>query len=332
MKNQSRPTKDNEQLWQPLPFSLSSFFFRLVAEEHIILPVYKGSTFRGGFGHALKYVWCMRPGGRVCKSCLDPAACAYSYIFETPKAFGRKSHLQAANLPHPFVLTPPLSSQNHYAPGEEFTFELTLFGSSIHVVETFIYAFEKLGEWGIGKGQGKFRLKSVTNATGGPVWQARPNWQGGEVQVINYDQFLKDDRSPEALRIEFLSPTRILYRDKLAREITFEIFIRNLLRRASSLAEIHCGEKWQLDYKHLIDLACNTVQMVESRLDWQDWERYSSRQERRMKLGGLVGTASYQGNIRPFLPLIRLGEYLHLGKNTSFGMGKYCLASNLTAA
>jgi CRISPR-associated endoribonuclease Cas6 len=89
------------------------------------------------------------------------------------------------------------------------------------------------------------------------------------------------------------------------------------------LAEVHGGTKWELGYKNLIDTACNAVTLKSRNLEWQDWERYSNRQERRMKFWGFVGSVVFEGNLKPYLPLIKLGEYIHLGSKTSFGMGKY---------
>jgi CRISPR/Cas system endoribonuclease Cas6 (RAMP superfamily) len=53
-----------------------------------------------------------------------------------------------------------------------------------------------------------------------------------------------------------------------------------------------------------------------------DWERYSARQDVRMKLGGVVGGITYVGALTWFQPYLRLGEYLRVGKNTSFSLGK----------
>jgi len=58
-------------------------------------------------------------------------------------------------------------------------------------------------------------------------------------------------------------------------------------------------------------------------LRWYDWERYSSRQETRMRLGGLVGEVEFEGELAEFLPYLFLGELIHLGKGTSFGLGRY---------
>jgi len=42
-----------------------------------------------------------------------------------------------------------------------------------------------------------------------------------------------------------------------------------------------------------------------------------------MKLGGVVGQVEYEGEIGKFIPLIEVGKYIHIGKNTTFGFGQY---------
>jgi len=49
-----------------------------------------------------------------------------------------------------------------------------------------------------------------------------------------------------------------------------------------------------------------------------------------MFLGGFMGTTSISGNLAQYLPLLYLGEYTHLGKQTMFGLGKYKLVNNLS--
>jgi CRISPR/Cas system endoribonuclease Cas6 (RAMP superfamily) len=44
-----------------------------------------------------------------------------------------------------------------------------------------------------------------------------------------------------------------------------------------------------------------------------------------MKLGGFTGQITYSGEIQEFIPYIKLGEIIHIGKNTSFGLGKYVI-------
>jgi hypothetical protein len=42
-----------------------------------------------------------------------------------------------------------------------------------------------------------------------------------------------------------------------------------------------------------------------------------------MTFGGLIGTITYAGNFDDFKPYLILGEHIHIGKNCTFGQGKY---------
>jgi len=65
------------------------------------------------------------------------------------------------------------------------------------------------------------------------------------------------------------------------------------------------------------------VQTAAAEVRWVDWERFSTRQQREMNLGGIVGTVTYAGEVAPFMPLLRLGELVHVGKAAVFGNGRY---------
>ena len=42
-----------------------------------------------------------------------------------------------------------------------------------------------------------------------------------------------------------------------------------------------------------------------------------------MSLGGVTGAVSYEGDLSDFMLLLRLGEYVHVGKGMFLGVGKY---------
>ena len=44
-----------------------------------------------------------------------------------------------------------------------------------------------------------------------------------------------------------------------------------------------------------------------------------------MKVGRFMGDITFSGDIIPFLTYLLLGEIVHLGKASSFGLGKYKL-------
>jgi CRISPR/Cas system endoribonuclease Cas6 (RAMP superfamily) len=68
-----------------------------------------------------------------------------------------------------------------------------------------------------------------------------------------------------------------------------------------------------------------TVKTVAKDLRWVEWERYSGRQDTTMLMGGFVGSARFQGDLGEFVPLLRLGELVHVGKGTVFGLGLFDL-------
>ena len=48
-----------------------------------------------------------------------------------------------------------------------------------------------------------------------------------------------------------------------------------------------------------------------------------------MMMGGFIGPITFEGDFEVFLPFLLPGEYLHVGKGTSFGLGKYEIFRNL---
>jgi hypothetical protein len=123
--------------------------------------------------------------------------------------------------------------------------------------------------------------------------------------------------------LRFLTPARIRVENDLQSGLSFQLLVRSLLRRVSTLAAVHGGGGLELDYKALVEAAASVKARV-SRLVWWDLDRYSNRQQTKLKLGGFIGEVGYEGEgIAEFLPLLIAGELLHVGTGTSFGLGKY---------
>ena len=127
------------------------------------------------------------------------------------------------------------------------------------------------------------------------------------------------------LTLNFVTPARLKYQEHFIKNPEFHMLIRNLLRRTSLLSYFHCSKELQVDFKALIEKA-KSVKRTSSKLSWYDWQRYSARQKTKMLMGGFIGKVTFTfDGIEPeqFLPLILLGKYIHVGKGTGFGLGKY---------
>jgi hypothetical protein len=303
------------------------FRVEMEAQGPLRLPPYKGATLRGAFGSTFKRVVCVRRDGE-CAGCLVRAHCAYSYVFETPATEREADPVRNYTFaPHPFVMEPPEDTCEAYETGELLSLGLVLIGRAIDYLPYFIYALDEMGQRGLGHGRGKARLARVLTAAAAAV--AAPEtaiYTTTNPQLASGWPVCSGPRPTDwvgnAMRLRLATPARLKDEGRLTPSLDFALLIRSLLRRASELTRIHCEATLGLDYREWIDRA-RSVQQVEAALRWHDWERYSRRQETRMKMGGLVGTVVFAGELAPFVPLVTLGLDLHVGKGTSFGLGRY---------
>ena len=306
------------------------FVFTINPEEPLILPSYKGSTLRGGFGYAFKRVVCAIRN-KECPDCILKERCVYSYIFETPPPSDTKIMRKYKTVPHPFVIEPPSEKKRGYKPGDEINFGLTLIGKAIDCLPYFIYTFDELGKIGIGKGKSKYELKNVS-CDGKTIYDSgTKTLKAFGTSSLYLPRCLSLPREPkdykrEAVSLSFLTPTRLVYNGHLSIDLEFHMLIRQLVRRISLLYYFHCGgDPSEWNFRGIIN-AAEAVKVTRSELRWYDWERYSGRQETRIKMGGFVGEITFEGVIEPFMPIIKAGEVLHVGKGTGFGLGRYRIA------
>ena len=126
--------------------------------------------------------------------------------------------------------------------------------------------------------------------------------------------------------VQFLSPTRIRNDGNYRRDLTFQDLVRALLRRLSSLCYFHCGCELQVDFKRMIDQAA-AVRTVRCDLRWQEQERFSGRQRQRIEMGGVVGRVEFEADdaevMAGYWPLLKAGEWVHVGKGCVMGLGRY---------
>ncbi|MFZ5562970.1 MAG: CRISPR system precrRNA processing endoribonuclease RAMP protein Cas6 [Thermodesulfobacteriota bacterium] len=294
------------------------YSFSCVFETPARLPFYKGSALRGVFGRSLKKTVCALRR-QECDTCLLNTTCLYAVVFETPVS------AKASEAPHPFVLEPPLTPKADFAPGDGLSFSLLLFGSANNSLPYFIYAVDKMGPLGIGARidgrRGRFALVEV-KAGRKTVYRAEDRRVKTQAPVETLA--LSSETGPSQtgrLVLTLETPLRMKTQNRLTADLPFHALVRAMLRRVSTLMA-HYGEgEPPLDYKGLVKRAMD-VKIVENNLQWFDWRRYSFRQDNEMLMGGITGSVVYEGELDEFLPLVRFCEKAHVGKQTTFGLGK----------
>jgi CRISPR-associated endoribonuclease Cas6 len=307
-------------------FRFVNLKYTIKALDRIILPEHPGSTLRGGFGTAFKNVACTRRETN-CQDCLLINSCPFGYIFQTPPPDDTERLSTLSDIPRPYIIRTDPDVGGEYSPGEEMEFETVIVGRAIDYLPYFILAFKELGEMGLGRGRGRYELDEV-NAL---------NQEGDEVEIYiresgkirNIDTgILWDEIEPEKIgkvevvKVHFISPLRLKV-DGVILEWAppFDELVMSLARRINNLAYFHCGIDEELDFTEIYERSLD-VMVMEEEISVEGWSRYSGKQDSRIPMKGVVGWVEYGGDVGQFLPMLRLGEYLHLGKNTTMGFGR----------
>ena len=318
--------------------------FIVILQDDALLPEYKGSTFRGIFGHALKKVVCALKR-QVCEGCILREKCVYALVFEIPSIYmddpppaagnstdatttGRGLRKRISAPPHPYVIEPPDDTKTQYRKGDVLDFTFLLFGSVNEYLPYFIYAFTEMGTLGIGKRVGTKRATFILDR----VVSGEKLVYDGREGKIRAGIFTEDlaiaplstETGRPGISIRLLTPLRLKFENHLKAELPFHVLTRAMLRRISTLMQYYGDGEPALDYRGLVERA-KAIVTESSTIRWFDWKRYSNRQDQSMLMGGMVGDVNYTGNLDEFLPLIHFCKKVHLGKQTAFGLGKICL-------
>jgi len=292
-------------------------------ERELILPQYKGSLLRGLFGHALKRVICPRKGFS-CDDCEARCVCAYSLLMATPVP---KDHPHAGKYrypPRPYVIEPPLTEERYFSPSSLLSFEIVLIGVASEYLPYFVHAFLEMGRRDADRNMFEVLSVGALDVEGKEValiFNRNDESIRASGRKIEYHFFLGEEARNDTVTIALETPLRIKESERLSRNVSFHLLVERLSERAFLLSHFYCGATME-DFQEFSRDA-RKVETLESQVRWVDWERYSSRQKTRMRLGGIVGSITYRGDFRKYLPLLRLGEHIHVGKAATFGLGKY---------
>ena len=313
---------------EKMPFEFAVVELRMKTVSPIFFDRYPGFIIRSGFGAALKKL-CIYKSQRIpCTQCRIQDSCPYAYIFETYGPGDRDIDFTAENFPHPFVFYPHIKEAGLVRSGADLTITLTLFGRGVAYLMFYIYAFDILGDMGLGKSRGRYTLETVVDHfSGATLYSHSDKTLRGEPIRKPFADF-EHDGPCTSVELDFAYPTKIEERSRTIDKLTPDILIRSLLRRASLLAELHQEQKWQLDFKAVIDQFNAGITAFSSNLKSDRLERYSVRQKRTQPHFVFTGSFAMQGELAPFLPLLQLGGYMQVGKSTSQGFGKYEIIMN----
>jgi CRISPR-associated endoribonuclease Cas6 len=310
-------------------FVVSNFRITLAPRELIRLPrENKGITLRGAFGSAFRALVCVDRNA-LCDQCAMHATCPYGFIF-APRVPPEAKRLRLnRDIPRPFVIKPPLDQGERYEPDDRLCFDLVLVGKARDFIPYFLVSLRELGERGIGVGRGRFDIEQVEILDCAGSAQTVYHKCDPVVRLpdsaIRYDDFAGSQEAPlpEAVTVQFLTPVLIKQDGRWVPPV-FGPLLRRLRDRIQALAYFYCGETLDMDFI-AFGKAADAIKCTHQDLRWAEESRYSRHRDLRHTLKGFVGAMTFEGDLEPFLPFLRIGQYVHVGKAAVFGQGWYRL-------
>ena len=331
------------------------------ASEPMELDEHPGSSLRGALFNALLRRFCTNPSARTCAECPLNLTCPVSSLV----APLRDEAARGQDVPRPFVLAPTIgcssprgaeydqSARRYLAAGEAFSFDLTIFGQAARLFPYVALSMPTLEALGLGR-----RMATLGGRRGRPrvmrIDEIDPFESTGEQRMALYRRAEPKAHAPtlaitaaevraraaslpvDRLHVRFLTPARLIAEGQLVRRPDFHVLARRLVERLEALereygesagagSDTFAMEDQRTRYLRLGALA-EGVQLVQDETRWVDVASYSARQGRATPIGGIVGSAVFEGELTEELrELLVWGEIIHVGKNAVKGDGLVCV-------
>ena len=307
----------NDDLRDLLNIRYTKLHFDLVLVSDCTLPVFKSSALRGGIGEMLLRANCVRD--RNCDVCDFRKECIVQRTMYSQ--FDFKPGFITSGDSVGYVLNCE-NYKESFEEGETLRFTLTLFGTTIVYFNQFLQALFALGQNGLGKDKARFYISGVRNSRNQPVLGGSniymERYQIEKVSdYVNY-RLGKFDRDMEQYEIIFRTPLSQKYHGEWLEEFDMQAIMKSVQRRLYILNafEGRDEEDFYKTYYPMPEIISQQVRPVSVM-------RYSNRRDQKMPLRGIKGSFTVGRLPEEVLPLLIAGELLHIGKNTSFGFGRY---------
>ncbi len=293
------------------------------------LPRFFGPALRGALGITFRKMACVTHLDD-CAPCLLRFQYPYTRFFEPYASFDHPFAKRLSQMPRPFALRvpPPADEPFLFRCGDFLTFHITLWHQVDTLLPYIIVAVQKTLEQRLGQGlQAKLQKVFAETPEGGTkVFDSDEGLVSTKLPSVPIEQVMVPPSNPvKSLTVQFITPTRIDLAGKLQNPITFLALMKSANERGRALFWAYEQREPDWDGKLLVQSAKN-VNAVNGEQRWLDLQRFSRRQQERLKVGGIVGWTEFAGDdLSPFVPLLRLMEWVHVGKLSTMGLGQIAL-------
>ena len=249
------------------------------------LPPFLGSMLRGAFGASLKDVVCIFPS-RNCENCFAKDNCIYFEFYEEKYRF--------LNYRFDFNLYP-----------KELNFSLYLFNERVEKYPYILSTIHRmLTVKGLGKERVVFEIKSI-DVNGKNIYDKEFKEIKTEPKSFECDRFCPK------VKVKFVTPLRLKKEGRFLKPDSLDI--------KDVLISIY---KKRIFFDQIDEKIESFPKILKKDLMMVDFTRYSNRQKKKLKIGGIVGEMIVDDLTPQTYKLLKYGEISGVGKLNTFGLGK----------
>ncbi|MBM3268583.1 MAG: CRISPR system precrRNA processing endoribonuclease RAMP protein Cas6 [Candidatus Sericytochromatia bacterium] len=280
-------------------------------------------SFLYGMLKSTTYLASCGPGFDTCDGCLLQTVCPYPDLWGANTA-GASTEDQA----RPLVLSLP-TDPGRFATGDRMEFGITVFGTALQRVPYLVAGAAFMAGEGLGRDRVRFETESVNvlDAQGASslLWSAdEPGCLAREVPAQRLAELPLDSGGADVtIRI----PDGAILRDRgvlVGDAPAPKLLARYIRDRYNRLVQHFGGEAIGPDFD--VFAAADGVEIIRSATEAVTHVRWSAKQERVIKIHAIRGTVTYGGaGLADLLPLLRMGEIVHVGKYATLGLGRYLI-------
>lgn len=295
---------------------------------------YLGSAWRGLLGWEMRRLLCPFDGPKPCQNCRIRNHCPYFLLFEQQSAL---SGLRDA--PKGYILYPPLTppapkqqqNQQHHQNQRQMLW-ITLFGNTTRFMPVIALALFNGQTKGLTKARHSYTITAWRVSGPGPAEQVLPlNPVAAESlpTPAPLSQWLAaEPRLTPETALHLRTPVRLRKKGNYLNQMDWPFLLASLTRRLEALHCLyHTGSPLGKTTWQALEASFEAAGSSSEQLEWQDWARYSSRQKKKVPLGGMTGTVTLNDAAVQLAEWWSVAALVHVGKGATLGLGNIELSS-----
>ncbi len=266
----------------------------------------------GRFAAVCRELVCTR-ADQACGRCGVSHTCGWHRLFSQELATDPAELKLHQKPPLPFTFSFPTVVNE----GDDIVVGLVVVGTAINHLDLLLEGFSRL----VSEMSARVAAVDSLDYQGTPTsWIAGGRIVHPENLVVLSAGGVQENRSlcGSRLRLELLTPLRLLEQGRLRTTFDFGLFARTLMRRISSLAYYYGECTFATDFTELARQVNGVVCL--------DYSFQNAPAESR-KLSGIGGSGLFEGDFTGIIPFLVLGELLHVGKGAAFDLGRFALTA-----